>query len=325
MPLARRARPASAAAAGLGLLGLLTACGGASEPASSASSAGSAAASAASTSTAVAIEGLPAMQADPALSATLPSEVKSDGTVTVGTNAPFPPYEMFTSDSDQTIIGLEADLGHAIGNLLGVTFDLVQQPFDGLIPALQAGKHDVIMSTLFDTADREKVVDMVNYSASGSGILVATGNPGGIKTSADLCGKTVAVQTGSAQVAIVKGFNAACSGSEVMIKSLPQYTDELLALSTGSADAVVGDIPAMSYSLAEKVNTGKFELVTDPAQPNGYDSAPVGIAVAKSSGLTEPIRGALQKLMDDGTYTTLLKKWDVPQIAIDAVTVNAAS
>ena len=116
-----------------------------------------------------------------------------------------------------------------------------------------------------------------------------------------------------------------CSGSEVSIKSLPQYTDELLALSTGQADAVVGDIPAMSYSLSEKVNAGKFELVTDPAQPNGYESAPVGIAVAKGSGLTEPIRGALQKLMDDGTYTSLLEKWDVPQIAIDAVTVNAAA
>jgi len=323
VPLVRRVRPASAAAVGLGLLGLLTACGGGSE--STTGAAGSGAPSAAATSSAVAIEGVPAMQADPALSAPVPSEVKEEGTVTVGTNAPFPPYEMFTSDTDQTIIGLEADLGHAIGNLLGVEFDLVQQPFDGLIPALQAGKHDVIMSTLFDTADREKVVDMVNYSASGSGILVATGNPGGITTSADLCGKTVAVQTGSAQVAIVKGFSEACSGSEVSIKSLPQYTDELLALSTGQADAVVGDIPAMSYSLAEKVNAGKFELVTDPAQPNGYESAPVGIAVAKDSGLTEPIRGALQKLMDDGTYTTLLEKWDVPQIAIDAVTVNAAS
>lgn len=308
-------RPALALAS-LGLLGSLAACGGGSEPGASAAPGAAAV---------VAIEGVPTMKADPALQALVPEDVAKAGRVAVATNAPFPPYEMFTSETDQTIIGLEADLGHAVGNLLGVSFDFVQQPFDGLIPALQAGKHDIIMSTLFDTAKREQVVDMVNYSASGSGILVAKGNPEGIATSADLCGKSVAVQTGSAQVALVEGFSAACGAKgKISLKSLPQYSDELLALGTGQAQAVVGDIPAISYSLAEKANEGKFELVLDPAQPNGYESAPVGVAVAKDSGLTEPIRQALQKLMDDGTYDTLLTKWDVQRIAIDKVTVNAA-
>jgi polar amino acid transport system substrate-binding protein len=312
-----RVRSTRAGIIGIGLLSLVAACGGSGDT-------GSASGSPASSGP-VAIEGLPAISADPALNASLPDAVKKAGSVTVATNAPFPPYEMFASDTDQTIVGLEADLGHAIGNVLGVPFTFVQQPFDGLIPSLQAGKNNVIMSSLFDTAKREEVVDMVNYSASGSGILVAAGNPKGIKTSADLCGKTVAVQTGSAQVAIVQGFSDACAGGSITVKTLPQYSDELLALGTGQADAVVGDVPAISYSLAEKANTGKFELVIDPAHPNGYESAPVGVAVAKSSGLTEPIHKALQKLMDDGTYSTLLKKWNVPEIAIDEVTVNAAS
>lgn len=314
-----RVRPAVASLVGLGLISLLAACGGGS---GSGTASGS---SSASGSGAVAIQGLPAMKADPTLQASLPESVRKAGSVTVATNAPFPPYEMFQSDSDRTIVGLEADLGHALGNELGVRFDFVQQPFDGLIPALQAGKFPVIMSTLFDTAKREQVVDMVNYSASGSGILVTTGNPKGIKNAADLCGKTVAVQTGSAQVTLVQGLSAKCSGGSVTVKSLPQYSDELLALGTGQADAVVGDIPAISYSLAEKANAGKFQLVSDPAAPNGYESAPVGVAVAKNSGLTQPIQGALQKLMDDGTYKTLLAKWHVPQIAIDKVTVNTAS
>lgn len=310
-----RVRPALAAAVGVGLLSLVTACGGGDDSAGSGSS----------PSGPVAIEGIPTVAADPAIAGTVPDAVKKAGKLTVGTNAPFPPYEMFRSDTDQTIIGLEADLGHAIGNVLGVRFDFVQQPFDGLIPALQAGKQNVIMSTLFDTAKREQVVDMVNYSASGSGILVTQGNAKGIRTSADLCGKTVAVQTGSAQVALVEGFGKACGSGTVSVKSLPQYSDELLALSTGQADAVVGDVPAISYSLAEKANAGKFQLITDPAAPNGYESAPVGIALAKGAGLTEPVRAALAKLMTDGTYSKLLQKWDVPQIAIDAVSVNAAS
>lgn len=316
-----RSRP-TLALVSLTMVGALAACGGSDGGDAKKDSAAASGGGAAS----VEIEGVPSMKADPELQALLPDKVAKAGEVTVATNAPFPPYEMFASETDQTLIGLEPDLGHAIGNLLGVKFDFVQQPFDGLIPGLQAGKFDVIMSTLFDTAEREQIVDMVNYSASGSGILVAAGNPESIATSVDLCGKTVAVQTGSAQVAIVEGFSAACAGGdEVTVKSLPQYSDELLALSTGQAQAVVGDIPAISYSLAEKVNTGKFELVTDPAKPNGYESAPVGVAVAKNSGMTKPIEAALQKLMDDGVYKTLLKKWNVEGISIDEVTVNAAS
>lgn len=306
------------------MVGALAACG--SSGSNSGGTSKEPAASPGGSAASVAIEGVPTIKADAKLQAMLPEKVAKAGELTVATNAPFPPYEMFASETDQTVVGLEPDLGHAIGNLLGVRFNFVQQPFDGLIPGLQAGKQDVIMSTLFDTAKREQIVDMVNYSASGSGILVTAGNPLKIAASGDLCGKTVAVQTGSAQVAIVEGFSAACTGGDkVTVKSLPQYSDELLALSTGQAQAVVGDIPAISYSLAEKVNTGKFELVTDPAKPNGYESAPVGVAVAKNSGMTKPIEAALQQLMDDGTYKLLLKKWDVEAIAIDKVTVNAAS
>lgn len=311
-------RTASLAVAGLGLVTVLAGCGGGD---------GDAATSGAGAPAPVTIEGLGTIEVDATLRDLVPGDIRDEGVVQVATNAPFAPYEMFASENDQTLVGLEPDLGHAVGGLLGLDFQFSQQPFDGLIPGVQAGQYDAVMATLFDTEEREQVVDMVNYSASGSGILVAAGNPEGIATAADLCGKSVAVQTGSAQVDIVNGFSADCEGAgkpAVELLTFPAYSDELLALSTGQATAVVGDIPAMSYSLTEKANEGRFELVIDPAQPNGYESAPVGIAVGKGTGLTKAVEGAVRRLMEDGTYTKLLDKWGVPQIAIDEVSVNAA-
>lgn len=274
------------------------------------------------------IEGVGTIETDPELQALVPQEILDAGSVTVATNAPFAPYEMFESETSETLIGLEPDLGHAVGALLGVEFEFQQQPFDGLIPGVQAGKYDVVMATFFDTAEREAVVDMVNYSASGSGLLVAKGNPEGYETSADLCGASVAVQPGSAQVDIVAGFSEECVAAgeaEVTARAYPLYSDELLALSTGQVTAIVGDIPAMSYSLTQEENAAKFELVLEPGLPNGYESAPVGIAVSKSSGLTEAVAAAVTTLMEDGSYAKILEKWGVSDIAIDSVSVNAAS
>lgn len=317
----RLRRPATTAVTAFALAGVLAACGGDSDSQTAEGSGASGA-----EFVPAEVEGVPALEVDPELAEMVPEEIREEGSVTVATNAPFPPYEMFASEADQTLIGLEPDLGHAVGNLLGLEFDFVQQPFDGLIPGLQAGRYPVIMATFFDTAEREQVVDMVNYSASGSGILVAAGNPEGISTAEDLCGRTVAVQTGSAQVDLVNGFSEQCGDAgPIEVRSLPQYSDELLALSTGQAQAVVGDIPAISYSLEEEANVDRFELVLDPAFPNGYESAPVGVAVSKDSGLTDPIAGALQELMDNGAYEALLEKWGVERIAVDEVTVNAAS
>lgn len=312
MILSTQLRVAVAASAAFALAIGVTSC---SSPSASAPSSGP-----------VKIDGIGAIAVDDELQKLLPDGY-AGGTISVATNAPFAPYEMFASSSDKTLVGLEPDLGHAIGALLDVRFEFHQQPFDGLIPGVQAGKYDVVMASLFDTREREEVVDMVNYSASGSGILVAAGNPNGYTTSSDLCGASVAVQTGSAQVGIVEGFADACVSdgeAPVIVVPYPQYSDELLALSTGQVSAVVGDIPAMSYSIAQKENAGRIELIIEPDLPNGYESAPVGIAVSKDSGLTDAVAAAVTQLMADGTYEMILEKWNVEDIAIDEVTVNAA-
>lgn len=291
----------------------LAACGGSADSAAPVKSA--------------AIDGVTTVKVDEELRAELPSDVKKDGELTVGTNAPFAPYLMFKSTTDRTIIGAEPDIGHAIGNRLGIKLNFKQQPFPGLIPGLQSGKYDLVMATMFDSKEREKAVDLVNWSASGTAFLTAKGNPAGITTSASLCGNSAGVESGSFQQNLVKKFDAACdkAGSPgIDIKAYPQFSDALLSLKTSQVDAVIGNIPTMSYAQRLKANKDVFEVVIDPKFPQGYDSSSVGIALPKGSKLTPVLQKAVQSLIDDGSYAAILKKWSIEQTAVDTSTVNDA-
>ncbi|MGW2996706.1 transporter substrate-binding domain-containing protein, partial [Streptomyces sp. NPDC001193] len=118
-----------------------------------------------------------AVTKDTALHDALPDAIKKSGTVRVATDVPYAPFEMFVAEGEPELTGLDYDLGQALGAKLGVKFDFAPQKFDGIVPAIQAGKFDAAMSAMTDNKERQAVVDFVDYSVSGSGIMVAKGNP----------------------------------------------------------------------------------------------------------------------------------------------------
>lgn len=267
--------------------------------------------------------------ADPGLAAELPADIRERGTVRVATDVPFPPFEMFESPGSQQITGFDYDLGQALGSRLGVRFEFSQQKFDGLIPALQADQYDLILSAMTSNAERQKVIDFVEYFQSGSGILVAKGNPEGVSGLLDLCGKTVALLSGAQQVDFVAAQQSSCRNEgrpEIATSVLPKFSDAQLALSSGRAQAIVSDQPTLAHA-AKTVGDGEvFEVVDDTANPGGYESQPGGIGVAKDDAeLREAVRGALQQLIDDGTYAELLRKYGLEGIAVEQASVVADS
>jgi polar amino acid transport system substrate-binding protein len=265
---------------------------------------------------------IPAAAKDDALAALVPEKLRNAGSVRVATNAPFPPYQMFAAPGSEELVGLEIDLGHAIGETLGVPFEFSQQPYDGLIPGLQAGKYDVLMATLFDTPEREQQLDFVNYARSGSGILVKKTNTD-IKTLDDLCGKAAGVQNGSLQADLLATQSDKCTAAgkaPVEIKALPAFSDEQLALNSGSITSIVGDLPALAYAATQD---STVQVLNDPAAPGGYESSLIGIGIPKSEKqLSDAVSKAIQKLMDDGTYKSILDKYGVSQTAIEKPLTN---
>jgi polar amino acid transport system substrate-binding protein len=248
--------------------------------------------------------------ADAALAAKLPDSVKKKGSMSFAMDASYPPFESFDTDG-KTIIGFDADLSDAIAAKLGVKAEHVNAGFDTILVGLAAAKYDVGMSAFSVTPERTKSVDFVVYLNGGSGIDVKTGNP--MKLSMDpktLCGHKVSAQKGSVQgLDYLPKFSTDCKAAgkgEIDIQLYPSQTDANLAVTSGRADAVMGD----SVSMAEqaKGSNGTLEL----APGDDYDPSEIGLAMVKGSPVVDAISGALAQLKADGSIAKLLVKWNIP-------------
>ena len=255
---------------------------------------------------------------DEAAAALLPDRYK-DG-VSVASDIPYAPMEFFDENDNPT--GFDYDLSQAIAAKLGVTFTFNDQDWDGIIPSLQSGTHDIIMSGMNDTVERQKVLDFVDYFSAGFAVIVAKGNPDGINSFADLCGKTVAIQTATAQIDLINAVNPSCT-DKIEVLEFPSDGDAQNAIRAGKAVAGVNDGQVAAYT-AQTAGEGEyFELITPTDAPEGYTSVLTGIGILKAnSDLTAAIQAAVQSLINDGTYTALLEKWNLAAFAVSEATIN---
>jgi polar amino acid transport system substrate-binding protein len=262
----------------------------------------------------------PAVQKDAALAALMPSDIASDGKIVVGADASYAPNEFVDTDGT-TIIGMDVDLGKAIGQKLGLEVEFQNSAFDGILPGIASKKYELGMSSFTDNAEREKVVDMVTYFSAGTKMAVPKGNPDGLKLD-DLCGKTVAAQRGTVQVDDLTARSDTCTKAgkpAINISQFQAQTDVTLALTAKRAQAMLADSPVVDYAVAK--TNGQLEAVGD-----AYDTAPYGIAVPKGDGkYAQAIQGAVQALMTDGTYKAILDKWSVSGGAITTSKINGAA
>ncbi|MFD3721915.1 ABC transporter substrate-binding protein [Streptomyces sp. NPDC058674] len=264
---------------------------------------------------------------DKALHDALPAAIRKSGTVRVATDVPYAPFEMFVSEGEPELTGLDYDLGQALGAKLGVKFAFAPQKFDGIVPAIHAGKFDAAMSAMTDNKERQAVVDFVDYSVSGSGIMVVKGNPEKIATLTDLCGRKVAVQAATNQLDLLKAHQTACKEAgraAIDIQTFPKDSDAQLALRSDKVVAQVQTKPAAGWTAKTADGGNTFEVVDDPAAAGGYGASPNGIAVSKKlPELSDAIQRALQALIDDGTVTKIFDKYGVASIAVKEATKNA--
>lgn len=265
---------------------------------------------------------VPTQSQDTSLREKLPASIKSSGVVKVATDPSYAPNEFFGADN-KTIVGMDVDLGMALGEVLGVKFTFVKTGFDGIIPSLGT-RFDLGMSSFTDNKKREKVVDMVTYFSAGTSFLVSKGKDPGVKALADLCGKSVGVEKGTVQLADATAQSTKCTSASkaaVKVQAFPDQAGANLALQSGRVQVVMADSPVIDY--AAKQSNGMFEVVGQT-----YGTAPYGIAVPKAAGyagFADTLLAALKKLMANGTYLKVLEKWGVKDGAITNPTVNGAT
>jgi polar amino acid transport system substrate-binding protein len=135
-----------------------------------------------------------------------------------------------------------------------------------------------------------------------------------------LCGHKISAQKGSVQALdYLPKFSADCEtagSAKIEIQLYPSQTDANLAVTSGRADAVMGD--SVSMAAQAKGSNGLLEL----APGDDYDPSEIGLATVKGSALVEPFSKALAELKADGTIAKLLTKWDIPQTALTAAEIG---
>jgi polar amino acid transport system substrate-binding protein len=238
---------------------------------------------------------------------------------------PYPPQEFFDASGNPT--GSDVDIADEIGHRLGLTPEIVNSFFDTINEALNAGKCDIVVSAQNINADRLKVVDMIPYFQAGQAFVVAKGNPAGIKTELDLCGKKVGAEQGTTEVDYVNGTGdyansgldqkcAAASKPAVILTQYSKDSDALLALTAGQVESYFADSPTAGYYTVQQPTQFELSGVTVEVVPEG-----ISIPFAKK-GLSAAVAAALKSMMEDGTYASILDKYGLKSYGVDESTVT---
>jgi polar amino acid transport system substrate-binding protein len=257
----------------------------------------------------------PSSSVDTALAAKVPAEIKSAGKLIIGTDSSYAPSEFLDTDG-KTVKGFDVDLFNAVAGKLGLKTEWQSAAFDGIIPGVSTGKYNVGVSSFTVNPDREKQVTMVSYFSAGTQWAAKTGTT---INADDACGKKIAVQTATVQVDDITARSKKCTTAgkaKITIDQYQKQSDATNAVVTGKDDAMLADSPVCAYAV--KQTNGQLAL-------SGaiYDSAPYGYVLPKDqTDFGSAIAAAVQALIADGTYKTILANWGVDAGAITTPAVN---
>jgi octopine/nopaline transport system substrate-binding protein len=246
-------------------------------------------------------------------------------TVKIATEGAYAPWN-FTGPGGK-LEGFEIDLANDLCNRMKVKCEIVAQDWDGIIPALQAKKYDVIMAGMSITDERKKVIDFsTSYANSPNGYLVAKNSPlakmpgtgqafnltsqtaeaeKAIEaTKPVLKGKTIGVQTSTIHSAFADKYLKGIA--EVREYKTTEAHD--LDLAAGRIDAVLADATAIIGTL-EKPEFKDY-VMAGPSITGGMLGAGVGVGLRKEDAeLKKMLDDAIKAAIADGTVKRLSEKW----------------
>lgn len=239
------------------------------------------------------------------LMAVCPASAKENKTLIVAMELAYPPFE--TKDQAGNPAGISVDIVNAFGAYAGYDIRVENVSWDGLIPSLQTGKADMVISSMTITKDRQKIVDFSDPYANCHLAILANRNSG-IKTIDDLNqpGKKVAVKTGSTGY-----FYATRHLPKASVTALPDESACVTEVAQGKADGFLYD------QLTIYRNWAKFKDTTMAVFIPFQDPEEWGIAVKKgNTKLLNELNAFLADFKKQGGYEKLTEKYMSEEKAI---------
>ena len=256
-----------------------------------------------------------------ALHALLPTRIKNDGVLLIATDAHHPPNESYAEDGS-TIVGFEPDIWSRLASLLGVRTRIVSIDFAGLIPGVEAGRFDVAFESLSDSPAREHEVTFVDFARASLALYTRASNDAITTDPLSLCGARAGVQSGTDFASSVRQLSARCT-----VHNKPE-----IAISEYASDAaVVMALYAQRVDFALDDRLAAKSLTRFAPQPLklvdvGFPKFIVGAVVRHDDQqLAQALLAALQRMHQDGSYQSIIDRWQIPSLALDRPGLDLAA
>ncbi len=225
------------------------------------------------------------------------NEANTTLTLKVGTA---PNYKPFNYKQDSKLTGFDTDLVEEIAQKNGIEIVWVETNFDGLIPALKAGKIDMIASAMSATDERRQSVDFTKPYYMSKNLYIKLKNNEALQTKTDLEGKKIGVQLGTLQE------NTAKTIKDAQIQSNKDLNIAVLALKNNKIDAIVADEDTAKGFLAENPDLVSFYQETDGGE--GFSFA---FDKDKQKEVIEIFNEGIDEAKASGFYDNLIKKYEL--------------
>lgn len=214
----------------------------------------------------------------------------------IGTEGAYPPFNNLTSDGK--LEGFDIDIAKALCEEMKAECEFVTQDWDGIIPALQAGKFDAIVASMSITEERQKQVDFTNPYYTNSLVFVAPKDA--TFDAASTADKTIGVQEGTiAAIFTEKTY------PDAEMKAYPSQLEAYADLSNGRVDAVLADF-GVQYGWINSADGACCEFKGEAVSKDDV----IGIAIRKGdTALREKFNAAIAAIRTNGKYAEINKKY----------------
>ncbi|MEX3629452.1 MAG: transporter substrate-binding domain-containing protein [Burkholderia sp.] len=228
--------------------------------------------------------------------ADLLDEAKQRGTLLIGLEGTFPPFNS-KAPSDE-LVGYDVDIAKAVAAKLGLKPEFVTSEWSAIIAGLQAGKFDVIVNQVGVTDKRKEVLDFSPaYTYSAAQLIQRKDDTRNFKSLDELKGKKLGVGLGTNYMDMAKSVPG------IDVKTYPGAPEYLRDLAAGRLDAALNDRLMLAYLLKNSQLPLRTGATLEAGQPSAIPFKKGNPKFAKA------IDDAMTQLEADGTFTKISDKW----------------
>ncbi|MFD6418252.1 ABC transporter substrate-binding protein [Streptomyces sp. NPDC060194] len=256
------------------------------------------------------------------LAALVPAEVRKRGTLRLGASADASPPLGFYATDDKTRIGTEIDIATLVADTLGLEIEFEAVSWENLFVGLDSGKFDAVFSNVTVTEERKEKYDFATYRLDNLAFEAKKGADWKVDDYEDVSGRTIAVASGTNQEKILLDWserNEKDGREGVDIKYFQKDTDYYLALQSGRIDAYLGPSPSAAYHVA---SAGQSEIIGNLSGGGEEVQGKIAATTKKDSGLVKAYAGALDHVIEDGSYGKVLGRWGLTAEAVEKSEIN---